>query len=906
MSTLEEPRYEVISNDRIRGVRVGAKVTYGLVRSNLVTARPEIPRFGPIQTLRDTEDELLATYVLGHPYTDDSVLRPRVRFAIAQDRGVGLHRAADPARFDFTRSVYYIEVEWLQPGRHKVLCHVDPPPAWDDGKGPRTVELEQEVLEEEVDDLRMQVATALFASDDATQEALRAELCDPETSAAYLARTIELLEAMEREHPTIDPEAARRHAQRMKAMRETSARFDGLLEPLSKQHAERHPIQAIHGNAVDNVELKVFASVTKAELPEFDAGERPDAGLRWVTRYVARIVDWTDPSSVAYCGSYLGTGATKREALERALSSWEIASAYPEGPIELRLPNAIVDVLGRGAAARRSFHSSGRRLAMLQITAAEALQAVAATASILAFAISLSSIAPLAPAVGPLLWTYIVSGTASSVLNIVSRHQQGEAAWQDDAIDVLSIASCLLTVPAARALAPRGWKPGATVTIQHTPSLLNEGVVKYSILGGAVVDGLQGVLVSATEVAKLRTELEDTALEPQERLGRILAVLGNLAKDGTLFAIGAVDTASDLKRLDRAAQVRLDRLFDRSGQLDIPDPGKVRGHTNDGPHVTRARITPPRRRRHLFVPQLAPEARLKLGLGPDAPVPIEAQNMLLVDPASANAMIARHGDDALAVHVEFIRVWRRLADRSVSADLLRVYHRHTGPDGVRYFDRQPATPEGNLEIGCGLRAALLDDHYRTLFSHAGHSVECHGPHLTDERLLARLETGRAPDGRMSPTRRSSRFISFKEWILAHDSALAELGATFGLDARSGPVLVSTPKGVEPRPKVQGLLEPRRPENLLQTEKRPTGDVFEGLNDGSQSEITYTRADQSSATGMVYKNSILTRNVRAFQVTLGWTGKEWILIQCFPTAPSTDLRLDAYKIVDKTKTPKHSL
>src|SRR5690606_5963326 len=180
--------------------------------------------------------------------------------------------------------------------------------------------------------------------------------------------------------------------------------------------------------------------------------------------------------------------------------------------------------------------------------------------------------------------------------------------------DVLSIASCLLTVSAARALAPRGWKPGATVTIAHTPSLLNEGVVKYSILGGAVVDGLQGVLVSATEVTKLRSELEDTALEPQERLERIVGVLGNLAKDGTLFAIGAVDTASDLKRLDRAARGRLDQFFDPGGQREIPDPGKVRGHTDEGPHVTRARITPPRRRRIHFVPQLAPEARVKLGL----------------------------------------------------------------------------------------------------------------------------------------------------------------------------------------------------------------------------------------------------------------------------------------------------
>src|SRR5690606_5112878 len=306
--------------------------------------------------------------------------------------------------------------------------------------------------------------------------------------------------------------------------------------------------------AVDNVDLKVFASVTKADLPEFDAGERPDASPRWVPRYVARIVDWTDPSSVAYSGSYLGTGATKREALERALRSWEIASAYPEGPVELQLPNALVDLLGSGAPARRSFQSSGRRLAMLQITAAQALQAVATTASILAFAISLSPIAPLAPAVGPLLWTYIVSGTASSVLDIVSRHQQGEAAWQDDAIDVLSIASCLLTVPAARALAPRGWKPGATVTIAHTPSLLNEGVVKYSILGGAVVDGLQGVLVSATEVTKLRSELEDTALEPQERLDRNGGGLGNLYQTGPLLAIGAVDTSSDLKLFDRAAR----------------------------------------------------------------------------------------------------------------------------------------------------------------------------------------------------------------------------------------------------------------------------------------------------------------------------------------------------------------
>ncbi|MFC6636851.1 hypothetical protein GV827_20905 [Sulfitobacter sp. JBTF-M27] len=70
--------------------------------------------------------------------------------------------------------------------------------------------------------------------------------------------------------------------------------------------------------------------------------------------------------------------------------------------------------------------------------------------------------------------------------------------------------------------------------------------------------------------------------------------------------------------------------------------------------------------------------------------------------------------------------------------------------------------------------ALLHESADSVGSNAGHSIDRHGPEVTDEELLTRLTTGVAPDGKSSPTRNASRYDSFAAWVQAREEGAALL------------------------------------------------------------------------------------------------------------------------------------
>jgi hypothetical protein len=53
----------------------------------------------------------------------------------------------------------------------------------------------------------------------------------------------------------------------------------------------------------------------------------------------------------------------------------------------------------------------------------------------------------------------------------------------------------------------------------------------------------------------------------------------------------------------------------------------------------------------------------------------------------------------------------------------------------------------------------------------GHSVGRHGPEISDQALQARIKTGFAPDGSLSPARLSTKFVSWRAWVESRDAAL---------------------------------------------------------------------------------------------------------------------------------------
>jgi hypothetical protein len=68
----------------------------------------------------------------------------------------------------------------------------------------------------------------------------------------------------------------------------------------------------------------------------------------------------------------------------------------------------------------------------------------------------------------------------------------------------------------------------------------------------------------------------------------------------------------------------------------------------------------------------------------------------------------------------------------------------------------------------------------------GHSVARHGPEVSDADLQRRLTTGVAPDGVFSPTKASTRFNSYEDWMQTRDAAWRRIEETKGVDLSRPP------------------------------------------------------------------------------------------------------------------------
>jgi hypothetical protein len=182
-------------------------------------------------------------------------------------------------------------------------------------------------------------------------------------------------------------------------------------------------------------------------------------------------------------------------------------------------------------------------------------------------------------------------------------------------------------------------------------------------------------------------------------------------------------------------------------------------------------------------------------------------------------------------------------------------------------------------------------------------VARHGPHLPDgpgEALEARVKTGYAADvalhecdvpggGReyawehvAAPSGRSSRFLSFRDWLEAHDSALFALRTDFpgsGVEQFKGPIEANGRK----YPIAKGYLSFRDVDDPTKTIHRSLGEAYEGVEDGTEYRVKFRRANGREFMGEIYPNTLRVsrEEVDHIHATLGWTGREWILINLYP-------------------------
>jgi len=157
----------------------------------------------------------------------------------------------------------------------------------------------------------------------------------------------------------------------------------------------------------------------------------------------------------------------------------------------------------------------------------------------------------------------------------------------------------------------------------------------------------------------------------------------------------------------------------------------------------------------------------------------------------------------------------------------------------------------------------------------GHSVVRHGADVTDEELKKRLETGIAPDGKISPTPASTRFKSHKEWLKTREDAVKGIEKERGVDLSKPP-------------------EPGKPIKYAITMEhgRSIDDGFVG-DRATRTKIAHP--SKSSKKIPVYPNSTSVSGITRTKTSVEWNSERdsWEVKQHYPDALNWNQSTQSY-------------
>ncbi|WP_263452349.1 PKD domain-containing protein [Hyalangium gracile] len=164
-----------------------------------------------------------------------------------------------------------------------------------------------------------------------------------------------------------------------------------------------------------------------------------------------------------------------------------------------------------------------------------------------------------------------------------------------------------------------------------------------------------------------------------------------------------------------------------------------------------------------------------------------------------------------------------------------------------------------------LRSKKLAEELERLDS--GHSLDRHGPDVTDALLERRLKTGIAPDGKYSSAPASTRFSSYDDWLKTRDDALRAIEKREGISLERPP----------------GPGEPTK-HSINLDHKRPIDEGFVGS--GTKTKIT------DPATGKkhnIYSNTDPVSGITGTKTSVEWNPatNRWDVKQHFPDGAKWD-------------------
>ena len=190
---------------------------------------------------------------------------------------------------------------------------------------------------------------------------------------------------------------------------------------------------------------------------------------------------------------------------------------------------------------------------------------------------------------------------------------------------------------------------------------------------------------------------------------------------------------------------------------------------------------------------------------------------------------------------------------------------------------RPLRPAGRggreLSAGAEREAAFKRQALELERRDGGHSLARHGPEVSPAALERRIRTGVAPDGKVSPTAGSSRFVSHEEWVKTRETAWRAIQETYGVDLARPP----TPGGA--------------PEYVIVVEhNRVIDDGFIGV--GARVKAPNPRGAKPVR---VYRDTQAVRGVTRTSTRATWSeaSGRWKIAQHFPEVRGWDQSGQAY-------------